>query len=51
MIPALTNVPGIDPEYQAFFSALKEAGFPKAELEQAAVRIAVQTGTTIPISF
>ena len=32
-------------------SALKEAGFPKAELEQADVRIAVQTGTTIPISF
>lgn len=32
-------------------SALKKAGFPKAELEQVAVRIAVQTGATIPISF
>ena len=31
-------------------SALKKAGFPKAELEQVAVRIAVQTGATIPIS-
>ena len=32
-------------------SALKKAGFPKAELEQVAVRIAMQTGATIPISF
>ena len=32
-------------------SALKKAGFPKAELEQVAVRIAIQTGATIPISF
>ena len=32
-------------------SAMKKAGFPKAELEQVAVRIAVQTGATIPISF
>ena len=32
-------------------SALKNAGFPKAELEQVAARIAVQTGATIPISF
>ena len=27
------------------------AGFPKTELEQVAVRIAVQTGATIPTSF
>ena len=32
-------------------AALKRAGFPKTELEQVAVRIAVQTGATIPISF
>ena len=32
-------------------SALKRAGFPKEELEQVAVRIAMQTGATIPISF
>lgn len=32
-------------------AALKRAGFPKVELEQVAVRIAVQTGATIPISF
>lgn len=32
-------------------AALKRAGFPKAELEQVAVRIAMQTGATIPISF
>ena len=32
-------------------SALKEAGFPKAELEQVAARIAAQTGATILISF
>ena len=32
-------------------SALKKAGFPKAELEQVAARIAAQTGATIPISF
>ena len=32
-------------------AALKRAGFPKAELEQVAVRIAMQTGTTISISF
>jgi hypothetical protein len=32
-------------------SALKKAGFPKTELEQVAVRIAMQTGATIPISF
>lgn len=31
--------------------ALKKAGFPKAELEQVAARIAAQTGATIPISF
>ena len=32
-------------------AALKRAGFPKTEPEQVAVRIAVQTGATIPISF
>lgn len=32
-------------------SALKKAGFPKAELEQVAVRIAMQTGATILIFF
>lgn len=32
-------------------AALKRAGFPKTELKQVAVRIAVQTGATIPISF
>ena len=32
-------------------AALKRAGFPKTVLEQLAVRIAVQTGATIPISF
>ena len=32
-------------------AALKRAGFPKAELEQVAVRIAMQIGATIPISF
>ncbi len=32
-------------------AALKRAGFPKTELEQVAVRIAMQTGATIPISF
>ena len=32
-------------------AALKRAGFPKTELAQVAVRIAVQTGATIPISF
>ena len=31
--------------------ALKRTGFPKAELEQGAGRIAMQTGATIPISF
>ena len=34
-----------------FCAALKRAGFPKTELEQVAMRIAVQTGATIPISF
>lgn len=32
-------------------AALKRAGFPKTELEQVAMRIAVQTGATISISF
>lgn len=32
-------------------AALKRAGFPKAELEQVAARIAAQTGATILISF
>ena len=32
-------------------AALKRAGFPKIELEQVAVRIAMQIGATIPVSF
>ena len=32
-------------------SALKKVGFPKAELEQVAARIAAQPGATTPISF
>lgn len=32
-------------------AALKRGGFPKTELEQVAVRIAMQIGATIPVSF
>ena len=47
MIPALTNVPGIDPEYQAFFSALKEAGFTGDIETSFSSRLAVATDNSV----
>lgn len=47
MIPVLSNEPGIEPEYQAFFKALKEAGF-SGDIETSfSSRLAVATDNSV----